>query len=75
MFIHESIRKICNDDALNLSGDMNFMDIQQWDSLNTVDLELEIESELGVEFDAGEFQNLKTIQSVIASVSEKLSKT
>jgi acyl carrier protein len=62
------IRKITLTPDLEVDNQTNFEDIGGWDSLNTVDLEMELESALGISFEMGEFlqyNNIATLQEAL----------
>jgi len=70
--IVNEIRKILENDALEINGDTVIQDIDEWDSLNNVDLEMTLETECGIDFEVGEFEELKTISEMISTVEKKL---
>jgi acyl carrier protein len=62
------IRDISHTPDLEVDNQTNFEDIGGWDSLNTVDLEMELESALGISFEMGEFlqyNNIATLQEAL----------
>ena len=65
------IKSICDNQDLDISDDTVFDDIEEWDSLNTVDLEMELESSLDISFETGEFQEYKTIKELVDSLDIK----
>lgn len=66
------VKKIADNNALELTPESAFEDIENWDSLNTVDLEMEIEQEFSISFETGEFQEYKTIAQLIDAISKKV---
>jgi len=66
------IKNIADNQGLELCDDTLFDKIDEWDSLNTVDLEMELESSLNISFETGEFQEYKTIGDLIASIATKV---
>lgn len=70
--IVNEIRKILENDALEINADTVIQDIDEWDSLNNVDLEMTLETECGIDFEVGEFEELKTIGEMISSVEKKV---
>jgi len=66
------IKSISDNQDLELQDNTNFDDIEEWDSLNTVDLEMELESSLNISFETGEFQEYKTIKELIDSLQTKV---
>ena len=70
--IVNEIRKILENDALEITADTVIQDIDEWDSLNNVDLEMTLETECGIDFEVGEFEELKTIGEMISTVEKKV---
>ena len=70
--IVSEIRKILENDALEINADTVIQDIDEWDSLNNVDLEMTLETECGIDFEVGEFEELKTIGEMISTVEKKV---
>ena len=71
--LSELIRKIADNEGLELSETTAFDTIENWDSLNTVDLEMEAESAFGISFETGEFQEYKNIEQLMDAILSKLS--
>jgi acyl carrier protein len=65
------IRKITLNPDLEVDSQTNFEDIGGWDSLNTVDLEMELESALGISFEMGEFQQYNNIATLLEVLETK----
>ena len=65
------IRKITLKPDLEVDDQTNFEDIGGWDSLNTVDLEMELESALGISFEMGEFQQYNDIATLLEALEAK----
>jgi acyl carrier protein len=65
------IRKITLTPDLEVDSQTNFEDIGGWDSLNTVDLEMELESALGISFEMGEFQQYNNIATLLEVLETK----
>ncbi len=70
--IVNEIRKILENDAIEINADTVIQDIDEWDSLNNVDLEMTLETECGIDFEVGEFEELKTIGEMISTVEKKV---
>jgi len=66
------IKNIADNQNLTLNQEVLFDEIDEWDSLNTVDLEMELESSLNISFETGEFQEYKTIKDLIESIATKV---
>ena len=59
----------CN---LDIVSNTNSTDIDQWDSLNHLNLMSSIEEEFNIKFDFEEIGSLKNIGDIVKIVSEKL---
>ena len=70
--IVNEIRKILENDTIEINADTVIQDIDEWDSLNNVDLEMTLETECGIDFEVGEFEELKTIAEMISTVEKKV---
>ena len=70
--IVNEIRKILENDTIEINADTVIQDIDEWDSLNNVDLEMTLETECGIDFEVGEFEELKTIGQMISTVEKKV---
>lgn len=66
------IKKISENDKLTITEGTQFTDLENWDSLNTVDLEMDIETAFNVEFNAGEFQNYRSVGTLLAAIENKI---
>ncbi len=67
------IKQIAENDALEISADTVIKDINEWDSLNNVDLEMALETECSIDFEVGEFEELKTVGEMVSTVEKKVS--
>ena len=67
------IKQIAENDALEISADTVIKDIDEWDSLNNVDLEMALETECSIDFEVGEFEELKTVGEMVSTVEKKVS--
>ena len=71
IFVNE-IKKVLENDTVEINADTVIQDIPEWDSLNNVDLEMTLETECGIDFEVGEFEELKTLADMIATVEKKV---
>ncbi len=67
------IKKVADDNSLELNNDTVIEDIENWDSLNNVDLEMALENECKIGFEVGEFEELPTIGQMVTALEKKLS--
>ena len=66
------IKQIAENDDLIISADTVIKDIDEWDSLNNVDLEMALETECSIDFEVGEFEELKTVGEMVSTVEKKV---
>jgi len=69
----ELMQQVSDNLLLTIDEDTHFDEIENWDSLNTVDLEMDAESKFNIEFDAGEFQNYRNVGELLDAITDKLS--
>ncbi len=65
-------REVVKNSKLSLTNDTVFEEIENWDSFNMVDLEVDIESSFNIAFDPGEFLMYKNIKDVVDAIVNKL---
>lgn len=65
-------KKVANNPELEIVPSTKLNEIEDWDSLNNVDLEMSIENEFGVSFETGEFEELKEMNTIVETVESKL---
>ena len=70
--IVNEIKKVLENDAVEINADTVIQEIPEWDSLNNVDLEMTLETECGIDFEVGEFEELKTLADMIDTVEKKV---
>ncbi|MFC2074631.1 acyl carrier protein [Campylobacterota bacterium] len=68
----KEIKKVADNDTLELNADTVIEDIAEWDSLNNVDLEMALETALNISFEVGEFEELKTISEMTTALEKKV---
>ena len=71
--ITTQIKKIAENNSLELTNDTVIEDIADWDSLNNVDLEMALENECKIGFEVGEFEELPTVGQMLTALEKKLS--
>lgn len=64
-------RDIFDDDSIVLREDMTAADVENWDSLNHIDLIVAIEREFKVKFTTAEVTTLKNVGQLAALVDKK----
>ena len=66
------IKQIAENDTLEINADTVIQGIDEWDSLNNVDLEMALETECSIDFEVGEFEELKTVGEMVSIVEKKV---
>jgi acyl carrier protein len=69
--IQNIFRKVLNDDTLNLTFETSSNDIEEWDSLNHIQLVVEIEKFFNIKFTSREVQSWENIGQLIESIEKK----
>lgn len=70
--VTDIIRKITSNPGLAVDETTKFEEIEEWDSLNTVDMEMELESTFSISFEVGEFRELEDIDTLLTCIAQKL---
>jgi len=65
---------ILDNDALVLTENSSAKDVEEWDSLNHIQLVVAIEKHFKIKFTTQEIQNWKNVGEIIQSVSAHLNK-
>ncbi len=69
--IRQNLSEMLNIDPSDISMDTSFTDDLGIDSLDMVELVMSLEEEYGVEFDAEDMNELKTVGEVISYLQDK----
>jgi len=69
--IQTVFRDIFDDDSIVLRDDMTAADVENWDSLNHIDMIVAIESEFKIRFTTAEVTSLKNVGELMALVDKK----
>ncbi len=70
--VTDKIKTIASNQDLDITLDSEFENIAEWDSLNTVDLEMELETAMNISFETGEFTEYKTVKELVDALGSKL---
>ena len=62
---------VFDDEELRITSSTNSEDIEEWDSLNHINLVLNIEKNFNIRFKIGEIQALKNVGELIELLEEK----
>ena len=70
--VQEIFIDVFDDENLEINNFTNSEDIEEWDSLNHIQLVLSIEKTLNVRFKTGEIQSLKDVGEMVVLLEEKI---
>lgn len=70
--IETLMQNITYNSDLSITENTKFIDIIEWDDLDTVELTMLIEQEYDIEFTEEEFEEITTIEKLIQIIEEKL---
>jgi len=70
--VQEIFRDIFDDDNLEITNETNSDEIEDWDSLNHINLVSAIEKEFNIRFKLGELMTLKDVGAMIDLMDEKI---
>jgi len=65
-------RMIFNDDSLVLNPQMTANDVEEWDSLNHINLIVAVEKEFEIKFTTKEISSMKNVGDFIGLIKKKL---
>jgi len=69
--VQNIFRDIFDDESISIANNTTADDIEEWDSLNHINLINAIEKEFKIQFALGELQSLKNIGVMINMIIEK----
>mgnify|MGYP001596566074 CR=1 FL=1 len=76
--IHNKVQSIFRDvfdiSTLTIMDQTNSNDIDDWDSLNHINLVTAIEKDFSIKFALGELKNLKNVGEMLSLIERKISK-
>lgn len=70
--LQDICRDIFDDEYLNIRDDMSAADIEEWDSLNHINLLNAVEEEFGIQIELHEHQELKNLGDMMALIERKV---
>lgn len=63
---------VFDDDEIVLSDETTSSDIEDWDSLNHINLVVSIEKEFGMKFSMGETQKMKNVGEMVTILQSRI---
>ena len=70
--LNEVFRDIFDDDTIEVNDDTTADDIEDWDSLEHINLVNAIEDEFDMKFDMGQIVSMKNVGEMVDIILEKL---
>ena len=70
--VQDIFRDVFDDDELVLKDETNADDIEDWDSLNHINLVSAVEKACSIRFALGELQALKDVGEMISLIEQKM---
>ena len=70
--VQEIFRRVFGDGALQLSPQTSQDDIEEWDSLEQINILSIIEQKFGIKFDLNEVVNIKTVGDIVETAASKV---
>ena len=69
--LSEILRETFDDSALVLTPDLKLQDVANWDSMNHINMVLDVETRFGVGFEVSEIQAIKSIDDLVGLLRNK----
>jgi len=66
------VKNVINNSALVINSHDFLNDLEGWDSISSVDLEMSVEDTFNIKFDKSEFISLTDVDAIATNIQEKL---
>lgn len=63
---------VFDDEEIRLTDNTVSSDIEDWDSLNHINLVVSVEKEFGIKFSMGETQKMKNVGEMVSIIQERI---
>ncbi len=70
--LNEVFREVFDDETITLNAQTTADDIEDWDSLEHINLMVEVEYAFGIKFNMGEINNLKNVGELVDIIMKKI---
>jgi acyl carrier protein len=69
--VNSVFRDVFDDESITVTGDTTANDIEDWDSLEHINLIVALEEEFGMKFTMGEVTGMKNVGEAVDIISER----
>ena len=70
--LNDVFRDVFDDEDITVGEETSSSDIEDWDSLNHINLVVAVEKEFGVKFSMGETQKMKNVGEMVNIIIERM---
>lgn len=70
--LNEVFREVFDDDAITVNDQTTADDIEDWDSLEHINLMVEIEHVFGIKFNMGEINKMKNVGELVDIIQKRM---
>lgn len=70
--VQEIFREVFDDEEIVLTEEMSSADLEDWDSIEHINIVLQLEQHFGIKVDMGEMVELNTIGNIVNIIEKKL---
>lgn len=70
--LNQVFREVFDDDSIEISDDMTAADVEEWDSLNHINLIVAVERTFRIRFSTKEVNGLANVGEFIALINSKI---
>ena len=70
--LDEVFQDVFDDEEICLTDNTVSSDIEDWDSLNHINLVVSVEKEFGIKFSMGETQKMKNVGEMVSIIQERI---
>ena len=68
----EIFHTVFNDDSIEITNELSAKDVNNWDSMNHVNLIIAVETEFGIRFSNDEISDLQNVGELIQLIQKKI---